>query len=46
MPVWNAASFTLNWNLDAAETAKSGAVLTTLTYKVPVDAQPGVRFRV
>ena len=46
MPVWNAASFTLNWNLDAAETAKSGAVLTTLTYKVPDDAQPGDRFPV
>ena len=46
MPVWNAASFTLNWNLDTAETAKSGAVLTTLTYKVPDDAQPGDRFPV
>ena len=46
MPVWNAASFTLNWNLEAAETAKSGAVLTTLTYKVPDDAQPGDRFPV
>ena len=46
MPVWNAASFTLNWNLDAAETAKSGAVMTTLTYKVPDDAQPGDRFPV
>ena len=46
MPVWDAASYTLNWSLDTAETAKSGAVLTTLTYKVPDDAQPGDRFPV